>query len=663
MEPSATSTPQQELLTAPLLPQERSPGTVDVQSQQKMADPSHGLSTETQSAAFSASSVEGTAAASIQTVRPTGSFSFSCGRLLDDRKKLEESAVPVGALLSPLRQRHAPPVLRRTPVTCSCGTVINRFCVVEAAGDKLKWVCVLCRQENVTDVYGTADEGTGLASLPSIYPEFSVDVVDYIDPTDQPLPVLGGLHPTFAIVIDENIPKEELNNVVAAIESVLRVQSEQARVALITFSNVASVYELTTSGIVSAETFSGRMSPSVYDGARLVNRRNSFLASLDTCKQQFFSALKVLVASAKVQNPRNKRLYRCLGAAVELALALLVGDNAEERQTALGSGNTGIGGRILVFLNGEPNYGPGAIDEDDKQLRMEAMHYYRDIAVDAANYDVGIDLLCGGLTTFHVRELQQLVACNGGMIMLIRDFATATLSTNLDVLLSRTRGRKGCLNIRCSHPLALTHIIGPAGAKSRKPSSASTHNGNECPLAGVHQEHCFAVYFEILEDILTAQVYFQFVLRFINLQNQRITRVGTAMLPTTSELGEFWNSMDTDVASILIAKKVILLSRKVDDPHNQDVLDSLDSHVRELMATSKSLKLHPNDLTFTMLSQKLFLLRQGPLLGPILQHRDDIDNLRCFFLNSGFDICKHIMEPTLLLVQPNGVFLKVSSLE
>jgi len=46
---------------------------------------------------------------------------------------------------------------------------------------------------------------------------------------------------------------------------------------------------------------------------------------------------------------------------------------------------------------------------------------------------------------------------------------------------------------------------------------------------------------------------------------------------------------------------------------------------------------------------KIFMLRRGPLLGPILQHSDDIDFVRCLFLNVGFEDCKRIIQPQLMM--------------
>lgn len=43
----------------------------------------------------------------------------------------------------------------------------------------------------------------------------------------------------------------------------------------------------------------------------------------------------------------------------------------------------------------------------------------------------------------------------------------------------------------------------------------------------------------------------------------------------------------------------------------------------------------------------MYLLRRGPLLAPILQHEDDIDYMRCLFLNSDFEDSLRLIDPPL----------------
>jgi hypothetical protein len=49
------------------------------------------------------------------------------------------------------------------------------------------------------------------------------------------------------------------------------------------------------------------------------------------------------------------------------------------------------------------------------------------------------------------------------------------------------------------------------------------------------------------------------------------------------------------------------------------------------------------------------------MLGPVLQHPDDIDNVRCLFIFAPFEDCKRLLEPKLLLAKatPDFCFIEV----
>ncbi len=55
----------------------------------------------------------------------------------------------------------------------------------------------------------------------------------------------------------------------------------------------------------------------------------------------------------------------------------------------------------------------------------------------------------------------------------------------------------------------------------------------------------------------------------------------------------------------------------------------------------------------------LFHLRRGPLLGPILQHADDMDTIRHTFLHSNRVDAMRLLYPTLLSFNSNGEFEQV----
>ena len=53
--------------------------------------------------------------------------------------------------------------------------------------------------------------------------------------------------------------------------------------------------------------------------------------------------------------------------------------------------------------------------------------------------------------------------------------------------------------------------------------------------------------------------------------------------------------------------------------------------------------------------RSLYLLRRGPMLAPILQHADDIDYVRCLFLNSNLEDSLRLINPPLYLARQGKV--------
>lgn len=138
----------------------------------------------------------------------------------------------------------------------------------------------------------------------------------------------------------------------------------------------------------------------------------------------------------------------------------------------------------------------------------------------------------------------------------------------------------------------------------------------------------------------------------------RVLRIITQRLPVSESLIQVVSSLHSKVISILLAKKLILESRKVSIIENTSVISKLDKLVKKLYSLFKekefsSLQHHLGDLPYMM-----FLLRRGPLLGPILQHSDDIDYSRCLFLQSSYQVCLRFIDPPFYEIQ-TGNFICV----
>jgi hypothetical protein len=127
-------------------------------------------------------------------------------------------------------------------------------------------------------------------------------------------------------------------------------------------------------------------------------------------------------------------------------------------------------------------------------------------------------------------------------------------------------------------------------------------------MGSVQPRICYSLYCSLNDDVPSDYVYFQFVVRYTNRSHQwyaypllllcahervvlttavavesmtSITRVVTQRIATTGSMSNFLESVNPDVVSTLLAKKIILLSRKLESV--DDVIDHLYAHSPPLL--------------------------------------------------------------------------------
>jgi hypothetical protein len=137
-----------------------------------------------------------------------------------------------------------------------------------------------------------------------------------------------------------------------------------------------------------------------------------------------------------------------------------------------------------------------------------------------------------------------------------------------------------------------THIIGPAIA-----GKSAWEGRHHFRMGSVQPRTCYSLYCSLNDDIPADHVFFQFVVRYTNRSHQwyylmpsiptycvfswltglchrySITRVVTQRIATTGSMPNFLESVNSEVVSTLLAKKIVLLSRKLESV--DDVLDHL----------------------------------------------------------------------------------------
>lgn len=262
--------------------------------------------------------------------------------------------------------------------------------------------------------------------------------------------------------------------------------------------------------------------------------------------------------------------------------------------------------------------------------------------------NTSITCFCQGFQSFGVPELQNLVLVNGGHLLLVRQF-DLTFYANLVHVLSPDNHKKGSFSIRCTDGIQVTKVIGPACIQeANTPSSTQWITGN------VNGRTCYTVYLDMVglieED--TGHAYFQFVMHYTDVAMQRlITEVTTHRIPLTANRNTFLRSIDADVTAILLVKRAVLKARKKPDVDcTSEFIDDVLRNVAYKCGEKRaSLYLLPDHLS--TLPQLLFMARRGPLLGKVLQHRDDIDAVRSLFLQATPQPALKMIIPELLLVK------------
>jgi hypothetical protein len=146
--------------------------------------------------------------------------------------------------------------------------------------------------------------------------------------------------------------------------------------------------------------------------------------------------------------------------------------------------------------------GPGAIPSHSDHPSFEyavqaARQHMAGLARQAKQLEVAIDILCAGTCPVHVPLVHPLAEGSGGVLLLLADGFQATFAENVRRALLRGAGSRGSLAVRCSPPLQLARVIGPAEAPTEPleqagPNGEATRRGRRAgggPGSGERERH------------------------------------------------------------------------------------------------------------------------------------------------------------------------------
>jgi len=580
-------------------------------------------------------------------------------QVLKQKKLANVPSLGFGALFSPGGEiSPGPQIIQRDPHRChNCGAYANLYCKILLGSGQ--WQCVICQKLNGSEGEYVAPSKEDLRNLP----ELSSPIIDYIQ--------IGNKRPGFipvsdsrmsaptVLVIDECLDETHLQHLQSSLHAFVDSLPPTARIGIILYGRTVSVYDFSEELMASADVLPGDKSPTRESLKALIYGTGVYLSPMHASKEvahKIFSSLRPFGLNI-AESSRD----RCLGTAVEVALAIIQGPSAEMSRGIIK--RAGGNSRIIACAGGPNTYGPGSVPHSFSHpnyphMEKTALKWMENLGREAHRHNTVVDILCAGTCPVRIPVLQPLAKASGGVLVLHDDFGEA-FGVNLQRAASRASRFHGLLEIRCSDDILITQVVGP-GEEAHVDTHETFKNNNALciQMLSVEETQSFALSMETKEDIKSDCVFFQFAVRYANVYQADISRVVTVRLPTVDSVSAYLESVQDEVAAILMAKRTLLRAKNHSDV--MDMRGTIDERIKDIALKFGSLvpksKLHQFPKELSALSELLFHLRRGPLLGSIVGHEDERSVLRNLFLNASSDLSLRMVAPRCLMHREGGTF-------
>ncbi|XP_044493429.1 protein transport protein SEC23-like [Mangifera indica] len=584
---------------------------------------------------------------------------FSARKVLKQKKQANVPSLGFGAVVSPGREiSPCPQIIQRDPHRChNCGAYANIYCKILLGSGQ--WQCVICHNLNGSEGEYVASSKEELRN----FPELSSPIVDFVQtgnnrPSYVPVSDSRTSAPII-LVIDECLDEPHLQHLQSSLHAFVESIPPMARIGIILYGRTVSVYDFSEDSVASADVLPGDKSPTQESLKPLLYGAGVYLSPMHASKQvahDIFSSLRPY----KLSIPEASR-DRCLGTAVEVALSVIEGPTAEMSRGVVK--RAGGNSRIIVCAGGPNTYGPGSVPHSFSHpnyphMEKTALKWMELLGREAHRNNTVIDILCAGTCPVRVPVLQPLAKASGGVLVLHDDFGEA-FGVNLQRASTRDAGSHGLLDIRCSDEILVTQIVGP-GEEAHLDTHETFKNDTavSIQMLSVEETQSFAVSMETKGDIKIDHVFFQFAIQYSNVYQADISRVVTVRLPTVDNVSAYLESVQDEVVAVLIAKRTLLRAKNYSDAI--DMRTTIDERVKDIALKFGSQvpksKLYRFPKELPALSEILFHLRRGPLLGGIIGHEDERSVLRSLFLNASFELSLRMVAPRSLMHREGGTF-------
>eukprot|EP01132_Coremiostelium_polycephalum_P005201 gene5201-6477_t len=546
-------------------------------------------------------------------------------------------------------------------------------------------------------------------SIPSTPPNSTPKIAPTNPSTTTNTLELQAKHQIYHFIIDENISVSDLELIENSIKRLIQELPDGTQISLISFSKNISIYELNSTKspeskllFNTAKVIGGLDSLNSNYKYDLKLKRKLYLETLlknnSTDEQQieqqkeqpirgekFLQSFKSIIETA--ENNGESVVYESkpisLGTAIECALSL-------------SPSSYNNGGRMFIFLNGAPRYGPGALPTfldimdgsvnttgnidlspmaTDVDTQMEqAKLYYTELGERAYKHQLAIDITMIGYNDFNAAAFVPLCFPSGYLhssFQVQENDRSDAIYRNMKYAILKNSGLYAQLDIHSPEALQLTRVIGPTidtEPRYEFDFPTPTKSKDRYPsflISNLQQDTCFSIYYALQEDIPYDYIHIQFVIHLLDQSNRKISRIITKRIKTTGNYDKYLASVDLNVCSILLSKKVTLESLKSRENSQTKIQIDFDKEAKKSTLNSCIIQkgwfrnsiIVPNEINKFV--KKLYDIRNGALFNTIIQNKDDFVYTQSLLLNSGYIDSLRLLQPKLLQITPDGFFRNI----
>ncbi|KAJ7977743.1 Protein transport protein SEC23 [Quillaja saponaria] len=352
------------------------------------------------------------------------------------------------------------------------------------------------------------------------------------------------------LVIDECLDEPYLHHLQSSFHAFVDSLPTMIRIGIVLYGRTVSVYDFSEESIASADVLPGDKSSTQEALKAFIYGTGIYLSPMYVSlpvAHSIFSSLRPY----KLNIPEASR-ERCLGTAVEVALAIIQGPTAELSRGVVK--RSGGNSRIIVCALNHPNY---------PHMEKTAIKWMEHLGHEAHRHNTVVDILCAGICPVRIPVLQPLAKASGGVLVLHDDFGEA-FGVNLQRASGRAAGSHGLLELRCSDDIFITQVVGP-GEEAHIDTNETFKNDTALyiKIISVEETQSFLLSMETKGDIKNDHVYFQIAIQYSNVHQADIPRVITVRLPTVDGISEYLTSVQDEVVAVLVAKRTLLRAKTI----------------------------------------------------------------------------------------------------